>query len=493
MTMPRSALRAEEQLDDGPDGRGCEHHGDGTGTALPRRRRSRAHLLGIRFDHQVEIYYTITREDITKKEREAAWFTDDDWARMKNEAKAAVLKAHLSASRRAEGADEGVGADNDDDNDNDDNESSLCIRGLEHNADAASLIKREKRRRKAERAVLSAPSGSSDEDVARASRKATSKNRKAAVELGARDAAAAARVHAESIRDQAEAEAAEENDGGYCGGDASVDYKTETAANAEEEMEAARQRSRGRHRPERRHAASHSTATTSSSREPVMSVDDIVRRVGELTVDFAPPPKVRERSRSAPPSSSDETPGRVANALGGQQAVVVTKEDEAEEPSLAASSSSTEGADEKWLRRKQRRRQEEAEERAAESSQRTQEGRRRRERASSSTVPASEMLGRIRDIAGEFHPEARRQTTAAPDDADADEEAAAAAILDRVRSIAGRHFADEIAAPSAGRRTRRGEEERTEETTKQRQGPAAGAALLERSGAAATIAWMMGR
>lgn len=182
----------------------------------------------------------------------------------------------------------------------------------------------------------SADIGDYGEDaLARASRKATSKARKAAAEVGAEDAAAADRIHAESTRDEVvAADASAENDES-AGARARRSSRTRTGGAAK-----------------RRGGMSH-------SRDDVLSVDDVVRRLGELTAahGHAPPNPShlavemrRQRRRS----------DKLADGRDESDKAEVKEEEE--EPSLAAPSSLTEEKRQRHEQRKERRRSKRMEE-----------------------------------------------------------------------------------------------------------------------------------
>eukprot|EP00566_Odontella_aurita_P017310 CAMPEP_0113529238 /NCGR_PEP_ID=MMETSP0015_2-20120614/2285_1 /TAXON_ID=2838 /ORGANISM="Odontella" /LENGTH=265 /DNA_ID=CAMNT_0000427851 /DNA_START=103 /DNA_END=897 /DNA_ORIENTATION=- /assembly_acc=CAM_ASM_000160 len=165
----------------------------------PRQMRRRR---AVRFDHHEQIHLTTGLGEYTKAERDACWHSGDELDALKLKAKEEALRALVSKHGRRKiesaGEKEEVGGahrrpggevfDNDD------------LRGLEHLADPAALVKRERRRRKTAAAVLEAqgrgsPGEFDAEATARVSRKITSKARKEAARLGAEDARAAAKLH----------------------------------------------------------------------------------------------------------------------------------------------------------------------------------------------------------------------------------------------------------------------------------------------------------
>jgi len=177
-----------------------QHHCDG------RQRR-----CVVSFDCVVQVHLTLALCDYTDEERSACFVSEDAYVEMREGAKRTVIQARRKAARAKYRKQEPTMPNHHDGSDDSD-ESGGCLRGLEHLLDTSVLAKKRESRDTVRAAVLttihhggvysrngSAGVYSSVDVLAKASKKATFRASRDAAEVGAQDAAIAAKIHSESI------------------------------------------------------------------------------------------------------------------------------------------------------------------------------------------------------------------------------------------------------------------------------------------------------
>eukprot|EP00566_Odontella_aurita_P020816 CAMPEP_0113549804 /NCGR_PEP_ID=MMETSP0015_2-20120614/13637_1 /TAXON_ID=2838 /ORGANISM="Odontella" /LENGTH=358 /DNA_ID=CAMNT_0000450555 /DNA_START=113 /DNA_END=1188 /DNA_ORIENTATION=- /assembly_acc=CAM_ASM_000160 len=176
----------------------------------------------VTFNCAVVLHRTAALCDYTDEERSACFVSEEDYVEMREGAKRTVIQARRKAARAKYRKQEPTMPNHHDGSDDSDDNGG-CLRGLEHlldtsvltkkrerSLDTSVLAKKRERRDTVRAAVLVSPHNgngsagvySSVDVLAKASKKATFRASRDAAEVGAQDAAIAAKIHSKAMLHQ---------------------------------------------------------------------------------------------------------------------------------------------------------------------------------------------------------------------------------------------------------------------------------------------------
>uniref|UniRef100_A0A7S4MMH2 Uncharacterized protein n=1 Tax=Odontella aurita TaxID=265563 RepID=A0A7S4MMH2_9STRA len=163
----------------------------------------------VTFNCAVVLHRTAALCDYTDEERSACFVSEEDYVEMREGAKRTVIQARRKAARAKYRKQEPTMPNHHDGSDDSDDNGG-CLRGLEHLLDTSVLAKKRERRDTVRAAVLVSPHNgngsagvySSVDVLAKASKKATFRASRDAAEVGAQDAAIAAKIHSKAMLHQ---------------------------------------------------------------------------------------------------------------------------------------------------------------------------------------------------------------------------------------------------------------------------------------------------